>query len=99
MESVHYSCQTVMELEFSRQSFENQKIKFYENPASGIRADQRRQKGGQTLRNDEAKSHFSQHHSPVACVITQQYPFHLVTLSLLQRNTWLAFQILLKCFT
>jgi len=49
MQSTSYSCQVLMELEFSRQIFEKySNIIFYEYPSVGSRITPRGQTGGQT---------------------------------------------------
>jgi len=60
MSCARYSCQIVMKLEFSRQIFGKlSDIKFNENPYSGIQVVPCR-RTGQTDRQDEANSRFSQ---------------------------------------
>jgi hypothetical protein len=54
---IFHSCQILIRLEYSRQSFEKySNIKFHENPSSGSRV----VLCGQTDRHDEADSRFSQ---------------------------------------
>jgi len=54
---IHYSCQIVIKLEFSRKIFpKSSNIKFHENPSSEGRA----VPCGRTDRHDEANTRFSQ---------------------------------------
>jgi len=63
MQSIRYSCQISMELEFSRQIFEKHlNIKFHENPSSCSRAATCGRTEGWTYWHDEANSRFSQFH-------------------------------------
>ena len=56
-ENIRYSCQILMKLEFSRQSFEKlSSIKFHKNSSSGSRF--MRTDEGQTDRYDETDTHF-----------------------------------------
>jgi hypothetical protein len=56
MQSNAYSCQILIKLEFSRQSFEKcSNIKFHENSSNGIRP----VPSARTDRHDKANTHFS----------------------------------------
>jgi len=90
----HYSCHTLMKLEFSAQSFENYwNIKFHENSYNGSRIVSCVRRDGQTNKDDGANSRFSQ------CCEPAQKTLNFYELSQVSADNLLNCSTISSCFT